>query len=102
MFHRRHKNVSGPPAVPSAPGSVRMLVGHEELEAAVGRAKEFERRGIDEYQRRLVTYDRLLRDDQDDLAEVVPIESATDPGPTTGSPETAPLTQTGEDGKSGS
>jgi hypothetical protein len=40
--------------------TVRLLNGDEELQAAVERARAFERRGSDECQRRVGTYDRLL------------------------------------------
>jgi hypothetical protein len=56
--------------------SVRLLQGPEELQAAVERAREFERRRVDEYQRRVGAYDRFLNTADDQPANVVPIESS--------------------------
>jgi hypothetical protein len=51
-----------------------VLHGGLELSAALQRARAFERRGADEYQRRLEHYERWLDEQEDRLAPVVPIE----------------------------
>ncbi len=75
MFHRHAKRTPGLPEAAHRTRTVRLLQDHEELEAAVKRAQEFERKGITEYERRLGAYDRFLRPDPRQLADVVPIES---------------------------
>jgi hypothetical protein len=50
--------------------TVRLLQDPEELQEAVERASGFERRGANEYQRRVGTYDRLLGDGEGQLANV--------------------------------
>jgi hypothetical protein len=74
MFHRHYKNIAEMPA--TAPGAnVRVLHSHDELQAAVERAREFERRGAEEYERRVGTYDQFLRG-REHLAEVVTMKSS--------------------------
>jgi len=53
------------------------LLGPDELQAAVERAREFERRRANEYQRRIGSYDRFLNQGARP-AEVVPIDSAAE------------------------
>src|ERR1700722_1846100 len=62
MFHRHRIDVSASSTVPTPMRSVRLLQGEDELQAAVERARAFERRGVDERQRRMGTYDRFLND----------------------------------------
>lgn len=87
MFHHRH-NTLEIPVPPSRVASVRLLHGQEELQAAVERARAFERRQADEYQRRVGTYDRFLRNEErpanivpiapDGTAEVGPLASGSE------------------------
>jgi hypothetical protein len=56
--------------------SVRLLKDPEELQAAVERAQAFERRRVDEYQRRVGAYDRFLVAPKTTSTVVVPIESS--------------------------
>jgi hypothetical protein len=82
MFHHHRKDAPVPPVESQRVTSVRLLQGHEELQAAVERAREFERRRADEYQRRVGTYDRFLHVEEGAPAVVVPIDSrpaAADP-----------------------
>ena len=74
MFHRHHKDPPEPPIVSCRVRTVRLLQDPEELQEAVERARGFERRGANEYQRRVGTYDRLLGDGEGQLANVVLIE----------------------------
>ena len=76
MFHHHYKETPGPPIESSRVGSVRLLQGHEELQAAVERARDFERRAVDEYQRRVGSYDRFLNQGEGDSVNVVPIDSS--------------------------
>jgi len=78
MFHHHRKKILDPPIMHSRVETVRLLQSREELQTAVERARAFERRGAYEYGRRIGSYDRLLSDD-DDLADVVPIESSAQP-----------------------
>ena len=55
--------------------SVHVLRTEEELREAVERAREYERRGADEYQRRVGAYDRFLHLSDDPAAKVVFIDS---------------------------
>jgi hypothetical protein len=75
MFHHHRKDAPVPPVESRRVASVRLLQGHEELQAAVERAREFERRRADEYQRRVGTYDRFLHVEEGSAAVVVPIDS---------------------------
>jgi hypothetical protein len=68
-----------------------VLQGPEELHAAVERAREYERRGIHEYQRRLGDYDRFLVDAAVP-ANVVSIETSRGDSPA------EPDSQTGTEG----
>lgn len=83
MFHHRHKDIPVPPLASPRPRTVRVLQDPEELHAAVERAREFERRGIHEYQRRIGGYDRFLVQGTSQPANVVPIDSSrgTEPQP---------------------
>jgi hypothetical protein len=54
---------------------VRVLQGPEELHEAVERAREFERRGVHEYQRRIGDYERFLVQGAGPPANVVPIDT---------------------------
>lgn len=77
MFHHHHKDtLDSPIASPRVP-SVRVLQGEEELQAAVERAREFERRRADEYGRRVGAYDRFLNGEAPS-ANVVPIDSSAE------------------------
>jgi hypothetical protein len=71
MFHHHRNDTPDPPIVHPQVRTVRLLQGDEELQAAVERASAFERRGIDDSQRRIGTYDRLLGDGEGQLANVV-------------------------------
>jgi hypothetical protein len=77
MFRHRRKDTSEAPISSSRVRSVRVLEDEEELHAAVERAREFERRRADEYQRRVGTYDRFLNG-QAPSANVVPIDSSAE------------------------
>jgi hypothetical protein len=71
MFHRHHEaDVSA--VAPSRVTTVRLLENDDELQVAVERARAFEDRG----QRRVVNYDRYLREGHDELANVLHIDSA--------------------------
>ena len=78
MFHRRHKDTPGPPIVSSRVRTVRLLQDPEELQEAVERARGFERRGANEYQRRIGSYDRFLNHGEDHPANVVSIDSSAE------------------------
>jgi nucleotide-binding universal stress UspA family protein len=78
---RRHRRInSAAPVAPLPAHTVRLLRGEEELQAAVERAKAFERRGSDEYQRRVGTYDRLLSYAHEHAASVTALKSINAPG----------------------
>jgi hypothetical protein len=55
---------------------VRRLQNDEELQAAVERARAFERRGVDRGQQRVVNYDRHMREGRSELANVVQMDSS--------------------------
>lgn len=59
MFRRHQQQHPGTPEDLSPP-TVRLLRSDEELRSALERAREFERRGIEECRRRVGLYDRLL------------------------------------------
>ena len=73
MF-RHHRDVVAL-TTESAARTVRVLRDEDELRAALERAREFERRALAEYQRRVGLYDRALTDPHGTLAAVHPIES---------------------------
>jgi hypothetical protein len=73
MFHRHRQVTPGSPISAPRASSVRVLQSDAELQAAVERAREFERRGIDAGQRRVGSYDRVLGAQPDGLATVLPI-----------------------------
>jgi hypothetical protein len=75
MFHH-HKKPSDSPIVSPRVRTVRLLKDPEELQAAVERAQAFERRRVDEYQRRVGAYDRFLTASEGTSAVVVPIDSS--------------------------
>jgi hypothetical protein len=75
MFHH-HKKPSDSPIVSPRVQTVRLLEDPQELQAAVERAQAFERRRVDEYQRRVGAYDRFLTDSKGTSAVVVPIDSS--------------------------
>jgi len=77
MFHH-HKGTKGNPIVSPPEETVRLLHGPEELHAAIERAREFERRGVDEYRRRVGAYDRSLERVDDWRANVGPLDSSAD------------------------
>jgi hypothetical protein len=79
MIRRHHRNAPDARQVaPPRVHTVRLLYGDEELQAAVERARAFERRGSDEYQRRVGTYDRLLGcAGRDQPPNVVSLDSLT-------------------------
>jgi hypothetical protein len=59
MFHHRRDEVTGPIIVPHQFQTVRLLQTDEELQAAIDRARAFERK--DDYERRVSeAFDRLL------------------------------------------
>jgi len=70
MIRRYRKIVSAAPIEPLRVHTVRLLNGEKELQAAVERARAFERRGSNDYQRRVGTYDRLLNGVHDHPANV--------------------------------
>ncbi len=76
MFHHHSKEPSDSPIVSPPVHTVRLLKDPEELQAAVERAQAFERRRVDEYQRRVGAYDRFLTASETTSAVVVPIESS--------------------------
>jgi hypothetical protein len=78
MFHRHHKDTPEPPIVSSRVRTVQLLQSPEELQAAVERARDFERRRANEYQRRFGSYDRFLNHGEDHPANVVPIDSSAE------------------------
>ena len=55
---------------------MRLLQNDEELQAAVERARAFERRGVDRGQQRVVNYDRYMREGRGELANVVQMDSS--------------------------
>jgi hypothetical protein len=73
MFHRHRQVTPGSPISAPRAGAVRVLQSEAELQAAVERAREFERRGVDAGQRRVGSYDRVLGTQTDGLATVLPI-----------------------------
>jgi hypothetical protein len=77
MFHsRRSSGDTSPIIVPPRVNTVRLLRTHEELQAAVERARAFERRGVDAGHRRVGAYDRFLDEGRgEDLDNVLPMES---------------------------
>ena len=77
MFHRHHHEPAGDSPI-TAPRvrTVRLLETDEALRAAVERASAFERRGVDESQRRALSYERYLRE-RPYGADVVHIDSAS-------------------------
>jgi hypothetical protein len=80
MFHTHSKKVPDSPIVSPRVQTVRLLKGPEELQAAVERARAFERRRVDEYQRRVGAYDRFFTADEATPPIGVPAEtSATTP-----------------------
>jgi hypothetical protein len=73
MF-RRHRDVAA--LTTELPlHSVRVLRDDDELRAALERAREFERRSLAEYERRVGLYDRALTDPHGTPAAVHPIAS---------------------------
>ena len=74
MFHHNNKKAPDSPIVSPRVQTVRLLTGPEELQAAVERARAFERRRVDEYQRRVGAYDRFFATDEDKPAIVVQTE----------------------------
>jgi hypothetical protein len=79
MFHHHHnKGTPSPPTTPSQVERVRLLQDREELQSAVERARDFERRGISEYQRRVGNYDRFLEAGDGPPANVVPIDTSAE------------------------
>jgi hypothetical protein len=73
MFHRHRQVTPGSPISAPRERTVRVLQSDAELQAAVERAREFERRGVDAGQRRVGSYDRVLGTQTDGLAPVLPI-----------------------------
>jgi hypothetical protein len=79
MFHHRHdKGGSHSPIAAPPIRTVRVLQGDAELLEALERAKSFERRGFDEYKRRMGAYDRFLTQGQGRPDNVLPIESSAE------------------------
>ena len=58
LFDRRES--TDIPAVSSRVETVRLLDCHEDLQAAVERARDFERKGVAVYERRVGNYERFL------------------------------------------
>jgi len=75
MFHLHSKKVPDSPIVSPRVQTVRLLKGPEELQAAVERARAFERRRVDEYQRRVGAYDRFFTAEESAPTIVVPAET---------------------------
>jgi hypothetical protein len=73
VIFRRGRRLPNQPVTPHQMRTVRLLESDAELQAAVERAREFERRGVDAGQRRVGSYDRVLGSGPDNLATVVPI-----------------------------
>jgi hypothetical protein len=61
MFYHHRKSIDLPNA-PCRVGTVRLLESLEDLQAAVERARNFERRGVAVYERRVGNYERCLND----------------------------------------
>ena len=79
MFHHRHdKEGSRSPITAPTIRTVRVLQSDAELLEALERAKGFERRGFDEYKRRMGAYDRFLTKGQGRPDNVLPIESSAE------------------------
>jgi hypothetical protein len=72
MF-RHHKLANELPIASSHEESVRLLNSPEELQAAIERAREFERREVAEFQRRVRAYDRFLDRVESQPVKTVPI-----------------------------
>jgi len=71
VFHRQRYSLSVPSIVHPQERSVRLLENDEELQAAVERAKAFERRTANHHQRRVGSYDRFLSEGNGRLPKVV-------------------------------
>jgi hypothetical protein len=79
VFHHHHQEeASGRPAEAPAVTSVRVLQNGDELQAAVERAREFERRRFAESERRVGSYDRYLHEAGDQPSNVVAIDSSAE------------------------
>jgi hypothetical protein len=78
MFHHHHRDTPDSPVEPSRRATVRLLQGPEELQAAVERAREFERRRANEYQRRIGSYDRFLSQDAGHPTVALPIDTTAE------------------------
>jgi hypothetical protein len=76
MFHHHSKKPADSPIASPRVHAVRLLSDPQELQAAVERAQAFERRRVDEYQRRVGAYDRFLSASDGKSAVVIPIESS--------------------------
>jgi hypothetical protein len=59
MFYH-HRKSTELPAVASRVESVRVLKCHEDLQAAVERARNYERKEVAAYERRVGNYERFL------------------------------------------
>jgi hypothetical protein len=79
MFHRRQATTESTVA-PLGSHTVRILKDNQELQEALERARDFERRGVDAGQRRVGTYERVLVARAQNLAPVVPIIPEMDSG----------------------
>jgi hypothetical protein len=79
MFHHRqdkersHSPIASPPMK-----TVRLLHSDTELQEALERAQGFERRGFDEYKRRMGAYDRFLTRGQGRPDNVLPLEPSAE------------------------
>lgn len=78
MFHHHHKDSPVEPVESPPVTSVRVLQEGEELQAAVERAREFERRRFAESQRRVGSYDRYLEGTATPPSNVVAIDSGAE------------------------
>jgi hypothetical protein len=78
VFHHHHKDSPVEPVESPPVTSVRVLQSGEELQAAVERAREFERRRVAESQRRVGSYDRYLDGAGGQPSNVVAIDSGAE------------------------
>ena len=78
MFRHHHKDNPGEPVEAPPVTSVRLLRAGEELQAAVERARDFERQRVAESQRRVGSYDRYLDGPGGQPSNVVAIDSTAE------------------------
>lgn len=90
MFHHQRHSLPVPSIVHPQGRSVRLLHNDEELQAAVERARAFERRTADHHQRRVGSYDRFLSEGSGRLSNLVALVTEGTLTPEFQSPTTAP------------